>query len=346
MVLRIFKYTCIGLVVLIGALVLGLAISANMALDSDLNHTRASKQLPGFAQASRSGLVRISANGMTFRARIAGFDSIPDKPTVILLHGFPVTSAMWIELIEPLARAGFQVVAFDQRGYSPEARPANLDAYDVDKLTDDVMAVADAVGASQFHLVGHDWGAAVGWSTVLTYPERVLSWTGLSIAHPAAFSQALENDPDQQSRSGYFALFRTPWLSESIFSFNNFSLLRGLYQTMLRDQADEYLAVFSEPKALTAALNWYRAMGTGPGNLDEINTDVHTPTLFIWGNQDAAVGRSAIDAMAAYMKGPYRSVETNAGHWLLTDEPQRVIDEVLRHISYVGNHLPIIARPP
>jgi pimeloyl-ACP methyl ester carboxylesterase len=271
---------------------------------------------------------------MDFRARVAGFDGTPNKPVVILLHGFPVTSAMWIGLIDPLAKAGYRVVAYDQRGYSPGARPEDQSAYVIDELTSDVVAIANAIGADQFHLIGHDWGAAVGWATVLSYPERIISWTGLSIAHPAAFGEALVNDPDQQARSGYFALFQTPWVPETLFSFNNFRMLKaGVYDAMSAEQSAEYIQVFSEPGALTAALNWYRAMGAGPGSPDGMSSNVTAPTLFIWGNKDAAVGRAAIDAMAEYMKGPYRNIELDAGHWLMEDEPQRIVREVIEHLD-------------
>lgn len=331
MVIRIVKYAFIALLILVVGLFLVVTVSSRLAMDDDLAHTSSSKALNDFSPGIGDGIVNIAANDMSFRARVAGFDAT-DKQTVILLHGFPVTSAMWIDLIDPLAQAGFQVVAFDQRGYSPGARPSDLSAYELDKLTLDVTAIADAVGADKFHLVGHDWGAAVGWSTVLSHPERILSWTGLSIAHPAAFGEALNSDPDQQARSGYFAFFQTPWLPETLFSFNGFSLLAGLYQPMTAEKRTEYISVFSEPGALTAALNWYRAMESALSNPNNLPTDVTAPTLFIWGNQDDAVGRVAIDAMAAYMKGPYRSIETDAGHWLLTDEPQRVVNEVLKHV--------------
>ena len=103
---------------------------------------------------------------------------------------------MWELLIEPLAEAGYRVLAFDQRGYSPGARPKDESAYGIPHLVSDVVAVASSVGAQQFHLIGHDWGSAVGWTVTMTHPGKVLTWTGISIAHPTAFGEALRNDPD------------------------------------------------------------------------------------------------------------------------------------------------------
>src|SRR5574339_996924 len=104
----------------------------------------------------------LHANGMTFRVRKAGDTGEP----VVLLHGFPETSHMWLQLIPKLVEAGYRCVAPDQRGYSPGARPADVEAYAYRALASDVFALADAAGFDRFHLVGHDWGALVGWAAL------------------------------------------------------------------------------------------------------------------------------------------------------------------------------------
>jgi pimeloyl-ACP methyl ester carboxylesterase len=332
MIVSIIKWSSISVVVLILATVLLFTIGSQVSLDRDYQHTESTKTLPEFSPRS-NGLVRISANGHEFRARVAGFDGSTEKPAVILLHGFPVTSAMWNALMTPLTDAGFRVVAFDQRGYSPGARPEELSEYQVSKLTADVVAVADATGLEKFHLIGHDWGAGVGWSTVMQHPGRIVSWTALSIAHPAAFGAALQNDPDQQSKSSYFLLFQTPWLPETLFTFNSLSALDMMYSTMSSEQIDEYHSVFAEPGALTGALNWYRAMTLGQDGSDDVSMKVSTPTLFIWGNHDEAVGRVAIEMQTEYITGPYSEIELDAGHWLLTDSPREVVESVVRHLT-------------
>lgn len=334
MALRILKYIFLSALTLLVLAVFVFAASSRMSMDKGFAHTSDTKDLPAFTRTSGTGIVRIDVGDMTFRARIAGFDGDLSKPVVILLHGFPVTSAMWIDLIGPLEEAGYRVIAFDQRGYSPGARPEALDAYAIPPLTNDVFQIADAIGAEDFHLVGHDWGAVVGWSVVLTDPSRVKSWTALSIAHPASFQAALLDDPDQQKRSRYFFLFRTPWVPETLLSFNNFAMLRTVYAGMSEQQQSEYISVFSEPGAMTSALNWYRAMGDAPADtFDVASLDVATPTLFIWGNQDAAVGRVATETQAEFIKGPYTNIEINAGHWLFVDQPERVVSETLAHIA-------------
>ena len=211
----------------------------------------------------------------------------------------------------------------------------SLDSYQISEITQDIFAVADGIGTEEFHLIGHDWGAVVGWSAVLSDPSRISSWTAMSLPHPAAFNAALADDPDQQDRSSYVDFFQTPWLPETVFSFNNFSLLKTLLGGMSDEKMKEYISVFSEPGAMTSALNWYRALGDDLGfNSDDANfLEVNTPTLFMWGNRDASVGRVAIDGMADFMKGPYTNIELDADHWLFVDQPERVISEILIHIN-------------
>jgi pimeloyl-ACP methyl ester carboxylesterase len=104
--------------------------------------------------------LRLPARGLTFDALAAG-------PTtgelVMLLHGFPQTSACWTLLLETLAAAGYRAVAPDQRGYSPTARPTTVSAYRLRELVADVVAIAYRLDAETFHLVGHDWGGVVAW---------------------------------------------------------------------------------------------------------------------------------------------------------------------------------------
>jgi pimeloyl-ACP methyl ester carboxylesterase len=302
-------------------------IGAVTSLDWDRQHSKATAALPEFAPES-NGLVRITAGTHTFRARVAGLGG--KRGDLILLHGFPESSAMWIPLIEAAADRGYQVVAFDQRGYSPGARPDDVAEYSVEKLSADVLAVADAVDFAEFHLVGHDWGSAVGWGLVLTRPERILTWTSLSIPHIAAFGAAIANDSDQRRRSSYMLLFRTPWLPEQLFAFNNFRLMRSiLYADHHQQQLDEYLALFSEPGAITAALNWYRAALAGA--LPSLQ--VTRPVLFIWGNQDPAVGRAGVDGQRPYLPDDYTELELDAGHWLMETHAELVVPAVLDHLQ-------------
>jgi pimeloyl-ACP methyl ester carboxylesterase len=250
---------------------------------------------------------------------------------VLLLHGFPETSIMWTPMLGALADAGYRAIAFDQRGYSPGARPAATDDYRIEGLVGDALAVADAAGFDRFHVVAHDWGSGIAWTLAIRHPERLSSVSSLSIPHLAAFAAAIEDDADQRRRSRYMLLFRTPWLPETLFCFNGLSLLdRAVWPEHGAAARTEYHAVFSEPRALGAALDWYRAASLDPGPGD---VRVGVPALVIWGNRDPAVGRASFEGEKALFTGPLTEVELDAGHWLMETHAPLVTATVLRHIE-------------
>lgn len=318
-------------------------LSARVTLDRTGSHTRSTRALPVFAPDSepdlglgcaaqaKSRLVRIGVGELEFRARVAGFGGT--GPGLILLHGFPESSIMWQPLIERAAAAGFRVVAFDQRGYSPGARPEAVSAYHASELVGDLFAVASGVGFDRFHLVGHDWGSIVGWLAAAEEPERVLSWASLSIPHPAAIP-----DPDRVTRRpAYISLFRIPGLAETLLGVAGRWPMRSLLDRKLSpEHRAEYDALFSEPGALTAALNWYRALPES-GLPEEVKRVVEQPVLYIYGRNDiqAFVAPSVQARLPAFVKGRLESIELDAGHWLIQDEEDAVVDAVMRHLESV-----------
>lgn len=275
-------------------------------------------------------LIELEARGRAFRCRCAGRSGEP----VVLLHGFPETSHMWIELMEALEGAGYRALAPDQRGYSPGARPPDPADYVLPELAADVLSLADAAGFERFHLVGHDWGAAAGWGVVAHAPQRIASWSALSVPHLVAFRDRILNDPDQQERSSYMNLFAQVGAAEEALSQNDFAPLRAIWSESPPEQVDDYLSVLQQPGALTAALNWYRAGSLISPTLPALELGpVAIPTLFLWGNRDRAIGRAAAEDGAGHMAGPYSFVELDAGHWLVQEALPRVSGEILAHLQ-------------
>jgi pimeloyl-ACP methyl ester carboxylesterase len=276
----------------------------------------------------------VAANGFTFRYREAG---PPDGEVVLLLHGFPQSSFEWRSQQAALAQQGFRTIAPDQRGYSPGARPEAVEAYDRDTLEADMVAVADALGISQFHVVGHDWGAVVAWHLAANHPDRVRTATIISVPHPMAFASAIAADTEQQGKSGYIAVFRQEGhVAESLLlgEDGKGERMREMYAAWnwSPEAIDEYMSLLTEPGALTGALNWYRAIRFEDANL----VDVTVPTTYIWSTDDMALGRAGAEATAAFCKGPYKFVVLDGvSHWVPEDEPERVTDEILERIRSV-----------
>src|SRR5215212_9853696 len=149
-------------------------------------------------------LLRIDVGDLTFDVRADGPD---DGRPVLLLHGFPETSASWAAVAPLLVQAGLRTYAPDQLGYSPGARPGEVEAYSTPNLTQVTADLMTALEIPVADVVGHDWGANVAWALAAWHPDRVRSLTAVSVPHPAAYTVAYRADPEQKERSGYIRLF-------------------------------------------------------------------------------------------------------------------------------------------
>src|SRR4051794_6893829 len=118
-----------------------------------------------------------------------------EGPLIVLLHGFPEFWYGWRLQIQPLAAAGFRVVAPDMRGYNLSSRPDDVAAYGTGKLADDIHALVHERGAESAMLVGHDWGGTAAWATAMYHPEVVDRLAILNAAHPRKLSQGLHPTP-------------------------------------------------------------------------------------------------------------------------------------------------------
>jgi pimeloyl-ACP methyl ester carboxylesterase len=259
-----------------------------------------------------TGTKEINLGALRFDCRIAGTEK---DELVILLHGFPETSIMWSGLMADLVREGYFCLAPNMRGYSKNACPKGKKHYTIEKLSQDVLDLATAVGKDKFHLIAHDWGAVVGWYLACHFPTKILTYTALSVPHLKGFFEALQTDADQQQRSKYIKLLVIPFIAEYKIRKNDFKLFRKLWKDSSEEELEDYLKTFREKKVLTAALNYYRA-NFGKTRTEDIG-EVHVPTLFIWGNKDMAIGPKGVTLGHEFVKGPYTFLKLNAGHWLM-----------------------------
>jgi pimeloyl-ACP methyl ester carboxylesterase len=250
---------------------------------------------------------------------------------VLLLHGFPENARMWDGVRSRLHEAGLRTAAPDQRGYSPGARPAAVESYAMGEIVRDVLGLLDGLAWQAVDLVGHDWGAAVAWQFAARHPDRVRTLTAVSVPHPLALTAALRGDPEQQQRSSYIGLFRTPGKAEETLLAEDGRRLRGILDPIPPDRAEVFVRPMAEPGALTAALNWYRA--TSRRDLDGLGP-VPAPTTYLWGTEDLAVARSAAEGCAQHVTGPYRFVELpGATHWVPELHPDVVAAAILDRLT-------------
>ncbi len=253
-----------------------------------------------------------------------------DGPVVVLLHGFPEFWYSWHRQIEPLAATGFRVIVPDQRGYNLSSKPVGVSSYAMPEVVSDVIAIADQLGQEKIFLAGHDWGAAVAWSAALLHPQRIAKLVVLNVPHPSVMRKFLSTRPRQFLRSWYMFFFQLPWLPEALFSAFNYhigarSLLRSSRPgTFSAEDLAQYRLAWSQPGALTAMINWYRALFRIRIKLR--NKTVRVPTRILWGERDDFLLTEMAHESLRYCTTAELFTFANATHWLQHEEPARVSD--------------------
>lgn len=254
-----------------------------------------------------------------------------DGPLVLLLHGFPECWVTWKHQLPALAAAGFHVVAPDLRGYGRSDRPEGIAEYRVEKLAADIGALIDALGSPSADVVGHDWGGLVGYHFAMWYPDKLRKLVVLNIPHPQRMARGLLS-LRQLRMSWYAFFFLLPFLPERGMAANHFRTLRSTFSKALREPydretVDEILAGFSQPGALTAALNYYRALARPFGRRWE---RIDKPVLVIWGEQDRHLGRELAEPDPRWASDVRVVRIADAAHWVHADARDRV-NELLLH---------------
>jgi pimeloyl-ACP methyl ester carboxylesterase len=269
----------------------------------------------------------VTVGDLTFDVRTLGPD---DGDPVVLLHGFPETSLSWSAVAPVLADAGFRVIAPDQRGYSPDARPESVSDYTMDHLVGDVLGLADELGLGTFHLVGHDWGAAVGWAVAGAHGDRVRTFTAVSVPHLASYNAALRSDSVQQQRASYIGLLRQEGKAEDVLSEDDGRRLRAMYDGKIpAAHVDAYVDFFHDRTALTGALAWYRAMTAALADLPPVSV----PTTYVWSDGDWAVGHASAETCGEHVTGPYEFIElAGISHWIPEEAPANLAEAILQRV--------------
>jgi pimeloyl-ACP methyl ester carboxylesterase len=254
-----------------------------------------------------------------------------DGEVVVLLHGFPADRRSWVAVAAHLTGAGYRVLAPEQRGYSPGAQPASRRDYRLELLAGDVLTMVDAAGAGRFHVVGHDWGAAVAWYLAARHPERVSSLTAVSVPHPGAMRDSLLSST-QALHSWYMVAFQVPGAERLLGLRGGAAFRRSLRSSGLGEEAARRYAARSVDGGMRGPLGWYRALPFSAR--DGIGT-VHVPTLMLWGRRDRFLTRKAAEGSSRWVDGPYQFVELDGTHWLPEEAPGDVARPILDLLSSV-----------
>ena len=277
---------------------------------------------------------RRTINGVSLHVVEAGD---PADPLLILLHGFPEFWWAWRHQITPLATAGYHVVVPDMRGYNTSDAPQEVSSYDLDTLAADVVAIADGFGAERFHLVGHDWGAVIGWWVAAQHGNRLNRIVLMDGPHPDVWGKQVLKHPTQALRSTYVAFFQLPWVPEATLGSFNFAGLKTMMQGSARADTfepgalDRYVEAWAHPGSLTAMLNYYRALRERAQ--DQEPARLSPPTLILWADDDRFLERHVAEAgLALCDRGELEIVE-GASHWLHLEQPDRINARIVAFLA-------------
>jgi pimeloyl-ACP methyl ester carboxylesterase len=265
-------------------------------------------------------------DGLTFDV----FDEGPlDGEVVVLLHGFPERSTTWRYVAPLLHERGYRTIAMDQRGFSPGARPERRRDYRMVTLAEDVAALIDEVGAP-VHLVGHDWGAVVGWTLAMLRPELLSTYTAFSVAHPMAFLEAMLTS-NQLLKSWYIAAFQLPVVAERLAAKPGGRFDRQLRKGGMTDEeVQRFRREIVDDGALPYALKWYRAIPLVDRRMPP-NRKVTVPTTLVWSDHDVALSRRGAERTERYVAAPYELVVLEGvTHWIPTQAPEACAEAIAK----------------
>lgn len=274
----------------------------------------------------------ISADGVRLHVVRAG-----SGPAVVLLHGFPEFWYSWRHQISPLAAAGFSVLAPDLRGFNRSDKPRGVGHYEMPRLVNDVAALAKASGQSRVHLVGHDWGGMVAWHAAAFRPDLVDRLTIVNAPHPTVYGRRFWRS-GQWLRSAYVPLFMISGLTAPLLSAWRYFLLRqmfvqgaGRHGVFTSDVLSTYATAASQPGALEAGLNYYRAnarLGFAPPAFPRIEA----PTLVVWGERDPALGTDLLNGLDKVVRDLRIERLPGVGHWVQSEAPEQLTSLLLSHL--------------
>ncbi|HEY2981541.1 MAG TPA: alpha/beta hydrolase, partial [Anaerolineales bacterium] len=236
--------------------------------------------------------------------------------------------------IPALVASGYRVIVPDQRGYNLSDKPPGIKAYRLHELVNDVVGLIDALDYQKVNLVGHDWGALVAWAMGIWQPARLHRMGILNVPHPAVITRFLTRDLEQLRRSWYVFAFQLPWLPERLLTADNCHraerILRGSGKThtFTREDIEKYKQAWSQPGAMSAMINWYRAALRYPPSISK-NLRVTVPTLMLWGMKDVALTHRMARPSMDYCDDGRLVLFADATHWVQLDEAEEVTKHLL-----------------
>ena len=281
------------------------------------------------------------STGITLKVALGGPEA--GEP-IVFLHGFPESHRTWRHQLRDLGH-DHRVIAPDQRGFGGSDKPQGEAEYRTDMVVADLIALADALGLATFTLVGHDWGGAAAWAASFKHPDRIKRLVIVNAPHPLTFQRTVIDDEAQRAASQYIRAFRQPRFEKSIAAMGYDRFFEKSFSPHVdlglipSDERDAYLHDWSQPGAMEAMLNWYRAskievpeVGEKAGKplwtMSPLFPSPKMPVLVIWGLQDKALLPIQLEHLDLLAPDLRIVVEPEAGHFIPWERPEFVTSAI------------------
>jgi pimeloyl-ACP methyl ester carboxylesterase len=251
-------------------------------------------------------------------------------PTILLLHGWPDTSALWRDVADDLVAQGYRVAVPDLRGCGLSDKPTQVERYAMHHLVGDVVAIVAALGDDKVTLVGHDWGANLAWVTATYRPDLIERLVVVSVGHPTSFRSA---GLEQQIKSWYTLLFFHEGVGEAFLRKNDYEAMR---RWTGHPRVEEVIAELERDGQMTTHLLWYRA-NLPPESFvsaPPVLPAVEVPVLGLWSSGDLALSEQQMTNSAQYCSRGFTYVRFEGhGHWLPIEAPHELSAEIVKFFS-------------
>lgn len=258
-------------------------------------------------------------------------DTRPDRPMLLMLHGFLDFWYIWNRQI-PVLGQQFCVVAPDLRGYGLTTKPKNPEDYMMTNVIEDLREFIQILTMAikrDIVLIGHDWGgmAALCFATM---HEKMLD--GLIIingVHPMAFYKQQERSLEQIRKSWYMRPFQHPDIPEKYIMMKDFAVFEKIHKGFTLEEEEAHKYMFSQNGSLTGALNYYRAFNKDQDQLRKLPyRKINVTTIILWAVKDPFLTTRIATYNQKWLKNSKVVYYTRASHWVLRECPTEVNDHI------------------
>jgi len=251
-----------------------------------------------------------------------------DTPLILFLHGFPEFWYSWRHQLKHFQKE-YHVVAIDMRGYGDSSKPAGVNNYTMDHLVEDVRALVLALGVQRFHLVAHDWGAAVGWSFAALHPQMLLSYTACNLPHMSSLREQQQGSLEQMLKSWYILFFQSPLIPELSSMSNDMELIVGALKDANLHKDEELVEAFKyafrDFKTWNRAINFYRgALSPQNTSFNTLLQKIKVPCMIVFGTGDKYLSVAAARGSAKFCSDFRLELLEGVSHWVQQEQPERV----------------------